>query len=54
MIQNRTIGYGRRMEETPICASVERDLNLDVEDLIAGVVPETTPPSAPSPRTQES
>jgi hypothetical protein len=39
------------MEETPICASVERDLDLNVEELIAGVVPDPTPPS---PRSQES
>ena len=39
------------MEETPICASVERDLDIDVEELIAGVVPETTPPA---PRPQDS
>ncbi len=48
------MGYRPNMEETPICASVERDLDIDVEELVAGVVPETTPPTAPEPRDQES
>ena len=37
------------MEETPICASVERDLDLSVDELITSTVPA---PAAPDTATQ--
>lgn len=42
-------GYTAAMEETPICASVERDLDLSVDDLVTSVgttTPGTKPASA--------
>ncbi|HEU5036584.1 MAG TPA: hypothetical protein VFT70_06260 [Nocardioides sp.] len=32
------------MEETPICASVERDLDLSVDELITSTAPATAAP----------
>ena len=40
-------GYGLTMEETPICASVERDLDIDVDELTSGAA--TAPAPAPVP-----
>lgn len=36
------------MEETPICASVERDLDLSVDDLVTSVGPVAAGKPAPS------
>ncbi len=41
-MSGRRTGNDQRMEETPICASVERDLEL-VFDEITGPRPEWTP-----------
>ncbi len=44
-------GNAPRMEETPICASVERDLQLSVDELTAsvGTGPVPGPASLPTP-----
>jgi len=37
------------MEDTPICASVEKDLDITVDELVTGTaVTATPPPPAPS------
>lgn len=42
-------GYLPRMEDTPICASVEKDLDITVDELVTGTaVTATPPPPAPS------
>lgn len=41
-MSRRPNGNGRRMEETPICSAVERDLGISVDE-ITGPRPEWTP-----------
>lgn len=43
------MGNGAPMEETPICASVERDLELSVDELIAATAPATPEPVSGKP-----
>jgi hypothetical protein len=40
-------GYDRTMEETPICASVEKDLEITVDELVTGT--SVASPNSPAP-----
>ena len=44
---SRATGNNQRMEDTPICASVERDLELEFDE-ITGPRPEWTPAGQPT------
>lgn len=39
------------MEETPICASVERDLDLSVDELVTSTAPAPAAPDTAKPTT---
>ncbi|MFC7496101.1 MULTISPECIES: hypothetical protein [unclassified Nocardioides] len=42
------------MEETPICASVEKDLEISVDELATGATEFTAPPLVAAPSGPES
>ena len=46
-----SLGNVAAMEETPICASVERDLDLSVDELVTSTAPAPAAPDAAKPTT---
>lgn len=45
-------GYHPPMEETPICDSVERDLEIDIDKLTAGITGAVPAPRTPTDLTK--